>query len=689
MKEKKGTFFVVIIINLFITINLCGQGLIYEGPDDPAGDIAAERFGFMDGNRVLLFFRNTTEVSDCCDLEYDVSKWPNDDSGTHMLNGGALFIGARVFLENDTIPVTNIAEIESRTDLDTLYYCQTSYREGMDTDPTGTIEWGLYPVPGYFNPTSETPAMSNKPESWPQSGWPGQGDLIWPGEWFGRFGRGVMHTDLETYFVVNDAQDQEYLGTEDIVKYYPRRVYGSNGEIISDIKIGDKNPDVTIQKGLPWGGLGIRVEQRGFQIINDTAKDIIFFEYSVANISEYDLPEVFVGFHTDFGIGGDLEDDHGYYNELQNIIYSWDTDGVSFEGTIPGIAGFAYLETPGKPYDAIDNDEDGLIDERRDNNATQLIGPYDGIIDLNKFLQYYEKSESDLREHWDADEDQDWQDGMDINGNGMYDNGEEAGDDVGLDGVGPDDINYNGPDVDGTECNHKPDSWANVISEPNFGFSDVDESDMIGLTSFHYILNWESLDYNFSQDRKVFELHSEKGFDDANIILKDIVIQSSSGLFSLRKGRTEKISTAMIHSYEALTGLNSPTHDAPNLFQLKKTAQRIYENDYRFDSLTSINRQDQSKIISYKLSNNYPNPFNPTTIINFSIQKITNVSIKIFDVLGREIAILVDEQLSAGEYSVEFDGREMASGVYFYKINAVSIDGKDHFIKTMKMVLAK
>lgn len=145
----------------------------------------------------------------------------------------------------------------------------------------------------------------------------------------------------------------------------------------------------------------------------------------------------------------------------------------------------------------------------------------------------------------------------------------------------------------------------------------------------------------------------------------------------------------MIHSYDELAGLNSYTHDAPNLFQLKRTAQIIYENDYRFIPLTSVNRQNQSEIVSYKLSNNYPNPFNPTTLINFSIQKFSNVSIKIFDVLGREITILVDEQLSTGEYSVEFDGREIASGVYFYKINAASIDGKDHFTKTMKMVLAK
>ena len=153
----------------------------------------------------------------------------------------------------------------------------------MDTDPTGTIEWGFYPVKGYMNINSDYPAMSNKPNSWPVDGWPSTGfEKKWMGEWNGRFGRGIMYADLETYFVVNDAQDQESLGPEDRVKYYPR----------PGRRIGDLNPDVTIQNGKPWGGIGVRVEQRGFQWNNPQARDAIFWEYSIANISDYDLPEV-------------------------------------------------------------------------------------------------------------------------------------------------------------------------------------------------------------------------------------------------------------------------------------------------------------------------------------------------------------------------------------------------------------
>jgi hypothetical protein len=65
------------------------------------------------------------------------------------------------------------SQIKTRTDLDVLYYLQTSYRERMDRHPAGTVEWGFYPVHGYFNEASDKPAMSNDPHSWPPQDWPG------------------------------------------------------------------------------------------------------------------------------------------------------------------------------------------------------------------------------------------------------------------------------------------------------------------------------------------------------------------------------------------------------------------------------------------------------------------------------------------------------------------------------------
>ena len=92
-----------------------------------------------------------------------------------------------------------------------VYFLQTAYREEVDQNVLGTVDWGFYPVFGYMNSFYDSPAMSNNPSSWP-SAWPSIGSMTkWPGEWDGRFGRGIQYADLETYFVVNDAQDQEYL----------------------------------------------------------------------------------------------------------------------------------------------------------------------------------------------------------------------------------------------------------------------------------------------------------------------------------------------------------------------------------------------------------------------------------------------------------------------------------------------
>ncbi|MGH2574695.1 MAG: M14 family zinc carboxypeptidase [Ignavibacteria bacterium] len=85
----------------------------------------------------------------------------------------------------------------------------------------------------------------------------------------------------------------------------------------------------------------------------------------------------------------------------------------------------------------------------------------------------------------------------------------------------------------------------------------------------------------------------------------------------------------------------------------------------------------------YALEQNYPNPFNPTTTINYQLPKQSFVSIKVFDMLGREAAVLVNSKMDAGYHDVTFDGTNFASGLYFYKIEA------GEFIETKKMILVK
>ena len=86
---------------------------------------------------------------------------------------------------------------------------------------------------------------------------------------------------------------------------------------------------------------------------------------------------------------------------------------------------------------------------------------------------------------------------------------------------------------------------------------------------------------------------------------------------------------------------------------------------------------------AFQLQQNYPNPFNPTTTINYDIPQRTFVSMKIYDVLGRDAAQLVNEEKQPGRYSVRFDGTTVSSGVYFYSITA----GSFHCVR--KMVLMR
>ncbi|MBD3288903.1 hypothetical protein GF337_08885, partial [candidate division KSB1 bacterium] len=574
----------LITIALFLfTTGLVAQGKLYDGPDDPAGDIAAEREGYMTGNRIFLYFKNNTELSDW--PKVDVSKWPNTYNGVKMLDGIGLLIGALVFIENDTIPVEDpdrIKMLSVQGKLDTLFYLQTSYREEMDTDPSGTVEWGLYPVFGYFNEVQDYPAMSNRPDSWPFGGWPDAPDFVdskGNTEWNGRFGRGIKYANVETYFVANDAQDQEYLGPEDRVKYYPRP-----GHYIGDIR-----SNVTIQKGKPWGGIGIRVEQRGFQWNNAQTRDAIFWEYNIANISDYDLTEVAFGYWVDNAIGDNIagsgeDDEVGFFDTRIDMAYSWDIDGIGQGGFRTGTMGFAYLESPGLGYDGIDNDEDGLVDEQRDNDAVAIVGPTDGIANLSNFLRAYKLTEADLRDHWDADEDQDWEDGNDLNGDGIYQTNEFAGDDVGLDGVGPTELNYYGPDQG--ECNHKPDR-AEGRAEPNFAETDVTESDMVGLTSFLlFRVPVHSPPYTrwFRNDRSMWEIIGKDTLLESYEWQDNLIEVFASGPFPLFQGRTERISMSELHSYDPVEGLNSADHRAPSLFNKKNIVQIIYEKDYRWAS---------------------------------------------------------------------------------------------------------
>jgi hypothetical protein len=117
---------------------------------------------------------------------------------------------------------------------------------------------------------------------------------------------------------------------------------------------------------------------------------------------------------------------------------------------------------------------------------------------------------------------------------------------------------------------------------------------------------------------------------------------------------------------------------------------------YRLKQLDLNGNFEYSNIIevdvtpaTFLLSQNYPNPFNPSTTITYRLPVNSIVTLRVFDVIGNEVATLVEEQKQAGEYQVEFDASELGSGVYFYNLRAIdpSAGSEEVFVETKKMIL--
>lgn len=349
--------------------------------------------------------------------------------------------------------------------------------DGGDTAPEG-YRWGWEPLPGYANPDQPSVALSDKPETHPMV-WP-DGDPRWPGE----FGRGVVVADQESYYKMDDYYNKEF-------KFYPDPTDSSRG------------------------GLGLEVEARGYQWAHILAEDCIFFTYEIKNISAYNYEKVYFGMFGDPHPGGenDYNDDNGYFDTKIDMVFAWDDDNQGDWGPGVGYFGYKFLESPGNAWDGIDNDGDGLIDERMD----------DGI-----------------------DNDGDWN---------------EETDDVGADGIGPNDPGYIGPDEG--EGDGLP-----TEGEPNFDGTDLDEADQIGLTGFH-VAGYGSI--SPSDDEIMWQM-MKPGIDTSQFAQRaDNIFIYSSGPFALPKGTIQRFSIAL------LCGENHG-----DLFRNARIVQTIYNAHYHF-----------------------------------------------------------------------------------------------------------
>ena len=526
-------------------------------PPSQRGRLDAERSGFHDAANLRTVFWNFGMVGD----------YPPDPANVDL----SVFHSVEVpkgsgMNYSDGITPFVLSKIRTRDSLD-VFLMETGFRERQQISPQQNRIMRFEPRPGYFqpNPTinpARSPAISNDPRTWPDQ-WPDRlddpDDPGWGGSWNGYFGKRPA-ADQESFFVMDDD-------FYDAWQYFPDTL------------------DTTRR------GLGLRVEVRGFQWANPQAGNVIFWHYDIANESTTDYNDnIIFGLYMDSGVGGsalscdgifESDDDNAFWDKSSrlNLVYTWDRFGHGRDrsGTCgrTGYLGYAYLETPGNPFDGIDNDEDGITDERRDGKAGTLIIGQDeirawvqGHYDLAKFEAAYGPLENRapfrIGSWWTGDEDMDWI---------------AEFHDVGADGVRAAD-----PDSADTGEN----DGIPTEGEPNFDPTDINESDQIGLTGFKMnrikagagnpdpttdgILFYTQADaWPSKLYQKFTDPYEPARFDSALASNYNIGFLFASGPFTLRAGQRERFSLALAFGSD-LTELRTTVG----------TVQQIYNANYQF-----------------------------------------------------------------------------------------------------------
>jgi len=161
------------------------------------------------------------------------------------------------------------------------------------------------------------------------------------------------------------------------------------------------------------------------------------------------------------------------------------------------------------------------------------------------------------------------------------------------------------------------------------------------------------------------------------------------GLTKLRKHYWQYYGLYRTFSFTQDIGTDKSTIAVASGYWTESTLQGCIIDGLIYGDTTTVGLEDEETPIAttFNLEQNYPNPFNPSTVISYRLPVTSNVTLKVYDILGNEIATLVNEEKSAGTYEVEFRPessiKQPASGIYFYQLKAGS------FVETKKMILLK
>jgi hypothetical protein len=537
----------ILILSLFCFIpSLYAQTPLPTTPANERGSIDMERSGTHDANNIRTIFYNYGMVGDYppdpinVDLSVFHSMEIPKGSGENYSDGACPFV---------------LAKIQQRTG-SIVYIMETGYRERQGVSPYTGKTMRYEPRPGFFqvDPSinvGRSVAMSNDSRTWPDIWYDRRSDTYdpgWKGSWDGYFGKSP-HADQESYVVYDD-------------NFYDAWAF---------------SPD---SRDNTRKGLGLKVEQRGFQWSNPQAGNVIFFHYDISNESttQYNNNIIF-GLYMDSGVGGsgigvdgipESDDDNAYFDKTigTNLVYTWDKYGHGMKGAT-GYLGYSYLETPGNSTNLIDDDGDGITDERRDSGpGTKIIGQ-DAIrayvtahYDMTKFQAFYgplEKRPAYVAGvWWTGDEDMDWvAEFDDTGGDGVFGTGDPGE----LDGIP-------------------------TAGEANFDQTDIDESDQIGLTGFKMnrikagagspstqVDNIVFFDDGNQWPKRLYNIFTnpDSSFDQPLVLNYNIAFLFASGPFLLDIGKKERFSLALGFGAN-LTELTTTT----------KVVQQIYKANYQF-----------------------------------------------------------------------------------------------------------
>lgn len=321
---------------------LCLVGLSFSFSQEASGR-QFRRSGIHNGNLVRTVFGNWGVIAQPGE-KGPRGAWLHDNNG--YIGDVSPMVGAEItMLDTAGNPVTFHSVVISPASRPTS--------TGFEESPGGK-SWGFEPQAGYFNEAQENVAMSTDKTTWPPF-WPDRlddpDDPGWREDWNGFFGKDIQNIQQESYYVMDDNNDEEF--------NYPQ---------YNEWNVAFKPDSMNESRN----GLGLKVKVRGMQWQQFLAQDCLFWLYEVTNTSTTDYTNVVFGMlvGTYVGVTGtdgrpqEYDDDWSFFDVQENITYTGDFDNNAdrnpqWVGAM-GMVGYAFLESPGNPFDGIDNDGDYL-----------------------------------------------------------------------------------------------------------------------------------------------------------------------------------------------------------------------------------------------------------------------------------------------------------------------------------------